>query len=57
MEAFVAYARRCSEGATMEKIGVLHKQPGGRWAVCRPGHDPTSRRATSSASKSTASSA
>jgi hypothetical protein len=40
MEAFVEYARRCSKGAMMEKIGALQKQPGGRWAACRPGHDP-----------------
>ena len=23
-----------------EKEGILRMQPSGRWAVCRPGHDP-----------------
>jgi hypothetical protein len=23
-----------------DKEGVLQMQPSGRWAVCRPGHDP-----------------
>jgi hypothetical protein len=23
-----------------EKVGVLQMQPSGRWAICRPGHEP-----------------
>jgi hypothetical protein len=26
-----------------DKEGILRLQPSGRWAVCRPGHDPAGR--------------
>jgi hypothetical protein len=30
---------------TSEKDGILRMQPSGRWAVCRPGRDPSRSRA------------